>query len=228
VTGEQSGMPTPLKALILLAVTGLAACIAALVLLLTFQGPANPPTTNAPPSSSFAGLSVEPFSFIDQDGTPATEGTFDDQVTILQFFFTSCPLACPGMTAAMMQVDDALADTDVRFAGISVDGATDAPERLRAYAEQYGMDPERWTLMTGPQDEVRALLENGLGLTIRVDETFEIELDDGGVTRNVIHPTRLLLIAPDRSLAFAASYTRQDEIELLIERARELVVARDR
>lgn len=217
--------PPAFRAIVLVAITGFLASVAALFWLVPRS--ALPPTADPTDESFYEGFEVKPFAFTDQDGEPATEAVFDGEVTVLEFFFTSCPLACPGMTGRMMEIAERLDDTRVRFAGISVDGATDTPERLRAYMEQYAMDPAEWTLMTAPQDEVRALLEDGLGLTIRIDDSMAIPLEGGGSTMNVNHPTRLLLIGPDRSLVYAASYTRDEEVDLLVERARSMAAQLD-
>ncbi len=217
--------PPAFKAIVLVAITGLIASVAALGFLVSRSR--LPPPADPTQESFYEGFEVKPFAFTDQDGEPVTEAVFEGEVTVLEFFFTSCPLACPGMTAAMMDIADRLDDTPVRFAGISVDGETDTPEVLRAYMERYGMDPAEWTLMTAPQDEVRELLEEGLGLTLKSDASMTIPIPSGGTTLNVNHPTRLLLIGPDRSLVYAASYTRDEEIDLLVERARGVAASLD-
>jgi len=230
-----STMPPAFRFALVLATTGAIAAAAALLFVGAMRSnrPASPPggapgtdssAANPPaPPEAFDGMRVPAFALTDHTGAPIDESALDGAVTVLDFFFTSCPLACPGMTARMKFIAEALEGTPVRLASISVDGATDTPERLRAYAETNGLDLSRWTLMTGPQDGVRAVLEGGLNWTIRVDESMRIPVEGGGETTNVIHPTRLALVGPDRSVDYAASFTRQDEIELLIDRARALV-----
>ena len=235
-SGSGSGIPVGFKILVGVAGTGLLASIAAFALL-TLASPSGPPSSPtgdagegsaafplSPPApfDAFADLSVPEFTLTDHTEATVDESLLDGSVTVMDFFFTSCLLACPGMTAAMSRVADELSDTPVQFASVSVDGETDTPERLRAYAETNEIDLSRWTLMTGPQESVKAMLESGLGMTIRVDPTTQFDVIGGGKTDNVIHPTRLILVGPDRRVAYAASYTRQDEIELLVERAREL------
>ncbi|MEM1185452.1 MAG: SCO family protein [Planctomycetota bacterium] len=222
-----SKTPAAFKVLTLVAITGFIASLGAFVLVSSLRG--QRATSNSglsapevPQPQDFASLRVPEFEFTDHNGSTADQALFENQVTILDFFFTSCPLACPGMTAKMKGLAKTLDGLPIRFVSVSVDGATDTPERLRDYAAKNELDLDRWTLLTGSQEGVQAMLEEGLGMTIRVDDTNRFPVEGGGETLNVIHPTRLLLIRPDRGVEYAASYTRQNEIELLVERARAL------
>lgn len=227
--------PKPFRILAMVAITGLVAATGALALMAWQRASSSPDAAGGAPLSGgqgevtppdvFAGFSVPAFEFVDQNGERIDQSALDGRVTVVDFFFTSCPLACPGMTARMKVVAERLEGTPVRFLSVSVDGATDTPERLRAYAETNGLDLSRWTLATGPQADVRSLLENGFGQTIRVDETRRFPVEGGGETSNVVHPVRLWLVGPDRGVEYGALYTRQDEVELLIERAGALVAA---
>jgi len=44
----------------------------------------------------------------------------DGRVTIVDFIFTNCPFACPGMTGQMLRLQDKLAGTGARFLSVSV------------------------------------------------------------------------------------------------------------
>jgi protein SCO1/2 len=45
----------------------------------------------------------------------------------------------------------------VRFVLVSLDPARDGAKRLAEYAAQRALDPSRWTLLTGPDADVRDL-----------------------------------------------------------------------
>lgn len=220
--------PPVFKILVLIGLTGLVAAGAALGLVYVIQPKGGPGVTGGPDQNQptepevFESFSVPEFAMTDHTGEPAGSALLDGSVTVMDFFFTNCPLACPGMTREMKKIAEALQGTPVRFVSVSVDGATDTPERLRAYADENELDLSRWTLLTASQDEVRELLEEGFGQTIRVDESMRIPVADGVETLNVIHPVRLWLVGADRRVDYGALYTRQDEVELLIERAKAL------
>lgn len=87
---------------------------------------------------------------------------------VVDFIFTNCPAVCPRMTASMAELYREYADTEeVRFLSISVDPENDTPEALRAYAERFGVDDDRWLFARGPLGEVQQLSEKGFLLAAR-------------------------------------------------------------
>lgn len=165
-------------------------------------------------------LQMPAFSMVDQDGVAVDETVFDGRVTVLDFFYTRCPLACPGMTAVMADVQTRLEGSGVQLVSISVDGEHDAPGVMRAYAEAHGAKPGVWRFLSGPRAQAAALLEQGLRLPL-----IENPDDPSGVPM-LTHPTRLIVIGPDRSVRGFAQYTNEHEVELLVERARALAQER--
>lgn len=57
---------------------------------------------------------------------------------------------------------------DIRFAFFSLDSAADTPARLKAYADERGLDPGDWTLYQGDAKAVRDLAAV-LGVRYRAD-----------------------------------------------------------
>lgn len=154
------------------------------------------------PRPGMEGFSIPEFAMIDQDGRPADESVLDGQVTVLAFMFTHCELACPPITANMRRLYSHLEETNVRFLSISVDPVNDTPEVLRAYAENLGVDTQRWRFLTGPEGEAGRVIAESLKFDVSEDpdDANIIELPDGSTMRNIRHPTRLFLIGPDRRI----------------------------
>ena len=50
---------------------------------------------------------------------------------------------------------------DLRLVSFTVDPEYDTPDRLREYAIAHDVDPGRWTMLTGPPDDVRQLIVEG-------------------------------------------------------------------
>lgn len=219
--GSLGGTPIWLLIAMGLSLLGLLLAVTALIALRSGSsdpettGPAatNPPPATQP-SEALARLTVPEFTLTNQHGQTVDESIFDGRYTVLDFIFTNCPFACPGMTAQMALVQER---TDAPLVSISVDPDNDTPERLREFASTYGVDHDRWDLLTGQMSTVRRVLDS-LGLAIREDTTRNIALEGGGQMRNIDHPTRLILIGPDRSVRGMFSYTSEREINLLIER----------
>ncbi len=85
--------------------------------------------------------------------------------------YTSCKDICPAIVADMMWIEKHLpqdAAGRVRFVFASFDSAVDTPAKLKAYADEHGFDPDRWTLLHGDDDAVRDLAA-ALGVAYRPD-----------------------------------------------------------
>ncbi|HKP83210.1 MAG TPA: SCO family protein [Pyrinomonadaceae bacterium] len=82
------------------------------------------------------------------------------QTVVINFIFTTCTTICPPLGATFARVQKELGDKvgrDVRFISISVDPATDTPERLKAWGAKFHAG-EGWTFVTGNKPEVDELL----------------------------------------------------------------------
>ena len=78
----------------------------------------------------------------------------------INFIFTTCTTICPPLGATFARVQKELGDKvgrDVHFISISVDPATDTPERLKAWGEKFHAG-NGWTFVTGAKPQVDELL----------------------------------------------------------------------
>ncbi|HKD80577.1 MAG TPA: SCO family protein [Candidatus Angelobacter sp.] len=84
-----------------------------------------------------------------------------DRVVVINTVFTTCTTICLPMGANFGKLEKLLgnnAGRDVILISISIDAANDTPERLRAWAEQFGEGPG-WTLLTGDKRDVDTALK---------------------------------------------------------------------
>ena len=82
------------------------------------------------------------------------------QTVVINFIFTTCTTICPPLGATFARVQKELGDKagrDVRLISISVDPATDTPERLKAWGAKFRAG-DGWTLVTGDKPKVDELL----------------------------------------------------------------------
>jgi len=171
-----------------------------------------------PQDPRFAGLELPPFEMLDQDGRKVDEHLFDGRVTILDFIFTHCPYACPLMMLSMQEAAKALQGTPVHFVSISVDPAHDTPERLREYAGDVQADLKRWSFLTGDAATVRRVVFDSLKFALEEDPTRKVKLPGGEEMPNITHPTKLIVIGPDRKvLGLYSSEDPADRAELVRE-----------
>jgi protein SCO1/2 len=106
-------------------------------------------------------LTIPDVSLVDQDGKPVLFYTdlVRGKVVLMNFVFTTCTTICPPMGATFAKVQKLLGDRkDVHLISVSVDPATDTPERLKAWAGKLGGGPG-WTLVTGDREAVTRLLK---------------------------------------------------------------------
>ena len=92
---------------------------------------------------------------------------------VVSFFFTRCPSICPLLMRQIRRLQDEFVAQHVngiRLVSISVDPEFDSPERLAEYGREVGAVPDRWTLLTGDIDRIRALAEQGFKVPVGAPE----------------------------------------------------------
>lgn len=204
---------------IFVAAVGLLVSIALLVAVGLRRAPGPAP---AVPDQGLAGLRIPEFALIDHNGQSQTHALLDDHITIIDFIFTNCPLACPGMTSRMADMQDALAATGVRFASFSLDPERDTPEVLLQYARHVDADLANWTFLTGDRQTIWSIVQDSLKFELAEQPESPITLKDGTTMPNILHPIRFLLIGPERQVLGMYSFSDPEQMTALESRARQL------
>ena len=96
---------------------------------------------------------------VDQDGEDFGSADLAGDVYVASFVFTRCATVCPRLTAEVGRLERRYREEGVegvRLVSFSVDPEHDTPERLRDYAGRRRLDLERWSLVTGGEQEVRS------------------------------------------------------------------------
>ncbi len=125
------------------------------------------------------------FELLDASGKPFGTDELRGHVYVASFFFTRCRSICPALMKQMARLqaryrEDGL--DGIRLVSITVDPQHDTPERLREAEASYGVDPARWTLLTGAQSRIRELAKDG----------FQVAVGDGD--SDVAHSGKLILV----------------------------------
>jgi cytochrome oxidase Cu insertion factor (SCO1/SenC/PrrC family) len=126
------------------------------------EGQAAPAATEAHAAHAASKMSIPDVELLDQDGRKVRFYTdlVKGKVVVVNYIFTTCTTVCPPLGATFARVQKQLgerAGRDVHFISISVDPATDTPERLKAWGAKFHAGPG-WTLVTGPKPQVDELL----------------------------------------------------------------------
>lgn len=106
---------------------------------------------------------LESFQLVDQSNVVFESQSLLGRVSIVNFIFTSCPHVCPVLTRQMAKIQDRTTDMrgKLQLVSISVDPATDTPQRLTEYGKKHGADFSRWVFLTGPIEALRKVIVNG-------------------------------------------------------------------
>jgi protein SCO1/2 len=110
-----------------------------------------------------------PGSWSDQNARPFELEALRGSPVLLALFYGTCDSVCPVIVRDMQKVEAMLSPDDrrrTRFVLVTIDPKVDTPDKLLAYAKKHEMDPARWTLLTGPPEQVR-VLANVLGFKYR-------------------------------------------------------------
>lgn len=135
------------------------------------------PSDSSPPSdfpgriedaTTLSSLKVPDIAVLDQNGKQLRfySDLVKGKTVAINFIFTTCTTICPPLTATFRRVQQDLAQTApaAQLISVSVDPATDTPQRLRDFAGKFKAGPG-WTFVTGDKVEIDSLLQ-ALGVAV--------------------------------------------------------------
>ena len=124
---------------------------------------------------------VPPFSFINQYGERITNDDYTGKVYVIEFFFTTCPTICPRMNRNLVEIQNSFPnDRDFGVASFTINPDYDTPEILLDYAEKYKITNPNWHLMTGDENAIYELANQGFNLYAAKDEEAEGGFEHSG------------------------------------------------
>jgi protein SCO1/2 len=96
-------------------------------------------------------------TLVNQDGVRVKLGTLlnSKKVTMVDFFYTTCPTVCPVVTAVLFNFQNKIGpESDrVQLVSISIDPENDTPERVKEYLKRYNAKLG-WQGLTGTKDQI--------------------------------------------------------------------------
>lgn len=150
---------------------------------------------------------IPDFTFTSNKGLQVGRFEMEGKITIVDFFFTSCPSICPVMSSEMERVDDAFKDNpNVQIYSISIDPEFDTRDVLDSYAQKHMASP-KWHFLTGDKEETYQLARCGFVLP-----TF----DGYGVPDDFVHSDKFVLVDEFGRIRGYYSGTTREEVDRLI------------
>ncbi len=148
---------------------------------------------------------IADFQLIDQNGDTIGNSTFKNKIYIADFFFTRCATICPIMTGNMHTLQERfIEDDEIMLLSHSVTPIIDSVPILKMYADNKGIDAQKWRITTGDKKHIYDLAR----------KSYFATLDEGdGGDQDFIHTEQFILVDKDRQIRGYYDGTDKKEIE---------------
>ena len=150
-------------------------------------------------------LAVVPdFQLTDQSNEAYGSEKLHGKIWVANFIFTRCTTVCPVFSAEMstLQKRTNKASNGLQLVSFSVDPAYDTPDRLKEYSKRFSANPWYWHFLTGPIQEVRATVVDGMKTAM--GEAAEVDMPDA-----LFHGSHFVLV--DTQMQIRGFYDVNDE-----------------
>ena len=97
------------------------------------------------------------FNLTNQAGAELAGVDLDGKIRIVNFFFATCPGICPTTMRHLDRVQEEIDAERAVMLSFSITPNIDTPEKLAEYATEFGIDSEKWQLLTGDEDQITGL-----------------------------------------------------------------------
>jgi protein SCO1/2 len=130
------------------------------------------------------------FELTERSGKPFRSADMHGRVWVASYFFTTCPGQCLRLNANLEQLASEPDLRDVTFVSITCDPDNDTIEALRAYADRFKADPERWLFCRGDLDYVQRIAKGmKIFLSLKGHQDVAIVIDKQGKIRGMFDAT---------------------------------------
>lgn len=135
---------------------------------------------------------IADFELVNQNGDTITQADYAEKIYVADFFFTTCVTICPIMTGSMLNLQNALKnDPEVKLLSFTVTPKIDDVARLKEYALEKGVNPEKWNLLTGSKKEIYALARKSYLVT---------KTQGNGGDYDMIHTENFVLVDKEKRI----------------------------
>ena len=98
---------------------------------------------------------VQPFAFTNQDGEIVTEKNFNNKITVVEYFFTTCKGICPKLNTNMKDIYTLYQnEPDFQIISHTCNPGTDSVPVLKHYADSLQVNTKKWIFLTGRKDSL--------------------------------------------------------------------------
>jgi len=161
------------------------------------------------PSGDSTFLTVAPHKFLAHTGDTFRSEMLNDKVYVADFFFANCQGICPKMTKQLTRVQDQFRNNQkVMIVSYTVDPERDHAEALAAYAKEFGVEKDKWLLLTGEKKELYELAR----------QSYKVTATEGdGGPDDFVHSELLVLVDPNKNIRGYYDGTDSVQVNALID-----------
>jgi protein SCO1/2 len=147
-------------------------------------------------------VKIEKFQMLNQNKDKVNEDFFERKITILAFFYFSCPSFCPTLLKSLQKVEKRLSKfNNIQFVAISVDPENDRPSELKKYSKKMKLNEKNWNLLTGNRIDIYKFARETLA-----SELFESFKNAG----QIVHSEQFYIFDQEKRLRGTIKGTRND------------------
>ena len=141
---------------------------------------------------------------INQEGDTITNKSFQNNIYLADFFFTTCPTICPIMKSNLLKIHDHFIDNkNIKFLSHTINPAYDNVKRLSEYSRNLGVNSKKWHFVTGDLDYIHEIAKKSYMVTAMEDSS-----EPGGF----LHSGTFLLVDGERRIRGVYDGTDESEI----------------
>lgn len=159
---------------------------------------------------------IRDFNLQNQNSETISFPADSNQITVVNFFYTKCPVFCYKMNKEMARVAKVYNKNRLmRFISISVDPENDTPSVLAEYSKEFVVENKKWDFVTGDRELIFSLAK----------EDFLVDVIQDTVNKkDVIHTPMMILIDPQKRIrGFYDSSRGAEQVNLLIDEIKLLI-----
>ncbi len=159
---------------------------------------------------------VGQFSHYNQDSVLMNNASLSEYVYVADFFFTSCPSICPKVAKQMLRIYDTVKDEPmVKLVSFTIDPKRDDVKKLRLYADNLGIDHNKWYFLTGDKEATLEL----------ANTYFVAAFEDADAPGGFDHSGKILLVDKDGHVRSFSEGTDPENTPKIMEDIKKLVAS---
>ncbi len=168
----------------------------------------NPDLVDESKQDVIKGHTIAAFELFDQNGALFDNTKLDGYYYVADFFFTTCPTICPDMSGQLQRVQKVYADDqDFRIVSHTVQPEIDSVPVMKAYAERYEADPDKWIFLTGDKKLIYNLARKSY---------FAAVTEGDGGPNDFIHTENFVLVDKEKRIRGFYDGTSESSVDQLI------------